>query len=808
MISDFGLAVWVLSLFLLAYVYAGFPVLLGLVSLILRKHHRSDRDHEPTVTLIISAYNEEAVIREKIDNSLAIDYPPEKLDILVVSDASDDRTDSLVLACGDPRVRLLRVEGRRGKTMGLNAALEQIRTELVLFSDANALYDSQAVSNMVRHFADPGVGYVVGHARYIDSSSTAAGESENLYWNFEIQLKQWESDVHSVVGGDGAIYMIRRSLYQPLEATDINDFVNPLQIVAAGFRGIFDPSAFCVEAPADDFEKEFGRKVRIVNRSFNGFLRVRQLLNPLRYGRFSWLLFSHKVLRWFSPFLLLAHFIATLLLPMDGLAGLIALGSLTFYTLIIVAATIGLLNEQHGGRVFSYAKFFYYFMLMNVASAFGVLSRLQGRRIVTWTTVRSGGGGLSMGARTVATVLACAGLLTVLRLVTLLPGADVFLRNAVFFLNFLIAYTLVGYPLVLMLLRRPLRKPHRIDESRMPTVTLLIPAYNEALVLADKLANTLELDYPRECLRILVISDGSTDGSNAIAQQFAGQGVELLALSPNRGKITALNRGMETVTSEIVVLSDANALYDPQAIRKLVRHFADPAVGGVSGKVSLINGKVSYATAEKKYYNIEHLIQQIEGETGSLIGSDGAMYALRRELYPFPPADTVLDDFVISMAIIRQGFRLLHEPEAVGHERNLAEIDQEFQRKVRIIAGGIQTLLRGQAFPPRGDLLNWFKLLSHKVLRWLLGPMAVLALLLSFFRLQMSPPLIWPMKAAIVMMAVFFFVGCSACLIPGLKRHSWIVLPHYLLVMLGASLAGCWRGLLGSQTVTWKQSQE
>lgn len=808
MMSDFGFATWVVSLFLLVYVYAGFPVLLGLASLILRKHHQPNRDHEPTVTLIISAYNEEAVIREKIDNSLAIDYPPEKLDILVVSDASVDRTDSLVLACEDPRVRLLRVEGRRGKTMGLNAALEQVRTELVLFSDANALYDSQAVRNMVRHFGDPGVGYVVGHARYIDSSATAAGESENLYWNFEIQLKRWESEVHSVVGGDGAIYMIRRSLYQPLEATDINDFVNPLQIVAAGFRGIFDASAFCVETPADDFEKEFGRKVRIVNRSFNGFLRVRQLLNPLRYGRFSWLLFSHKVLRWFSPFLLLAHFIATLLMPMDGLAGLIALGSLALYTLVIAAATIGLLNKRRGGKVFDYAKYFYYFMLMNVASAFGVLSRLQGRRIVTWSTVRSNGDSLSTGARAVAMVVTCAGLLVALRLVTLLPGADVFLNYAVFFLFFLFAYTLVGYPLILMLLRWPLRKPHRIDDSHTPTVTLLIPAYNEAQVLADKLANALELDYPHECLRILVISDGSTDGSDAIIERYAGQGVELLALSSNRGKITALNHGMETVTSEVVVLSDANAFYEPLAIRRLVRHFADPTVGGVSGKVSLVNGNVSYAAAEKKYYSIEHLVQLIEGETGSLIGADGAMYAIRRSLYPYPPADTVLDDFVISMAVIRLGFRLIHEAEAVGHERNLAEIGQEFQRKVRIIAGGIQALLRGQAFPPKDDLLNWFKLLSHKVLRWLLGPIALLAMLLSFFRLQMAMPLNWPMKAAIAMMAAFFLVGCSACVLPGLRQMRWIVLPHYLLVMLGASLVGCLRGLLGSQTVTWKQPQE
>lgn len=798
---------WALCLVALVYVYAGFPVLLGLISPLYRKKHALDESFEPSVTLIISAYNEESVIIEKLKNSTALNYPHDKLDILVVSDCSDDETDNLVLCFNDPRIRLLRMEARKGKTCGLNAALEHLQSELVLFSDANALYDPQAVRKMVRHFADAQVGYVVGHARYTDAA-TAAAKSENLYWNFEVQLKKWESDVHSVVGGDGAIYMIRRDLYKPLEATDINDFVNPLQIVAAGYRGIFDPQAFCTEAPASDFEKEFGRKVRIVNRSFNGFLRVRQLLNPLQYGMFSWLLFSHKVLRWFSPFLLFVHFSVSLLLPLDGKFGLLGICSLGGYSLLIGLSFLGLFNELHGGKIFASTKFFYYVILMNVASAFGVLSRLQGQRIVTWSTVRAGTSRISIGTKAVAIILTMAGLLLLLRLVTLLPGIEVVLRFCTFFLCFLVVYCLIGYPILLLFLRRLLRQPHRIDETFLPTVTLLIPAYNEAHILKDKLTNALSLDYPREHLRILVVSDGSTDGTNSIAQQFAEQGVELLPLSPNSGKITALNMGMKTITSEITVFSDANVFYSPLALRKLVRHFADPHVGGVSGKVMLLNNELSYAVAENQYYNIEHLIQQIEGETGSQIGSDGAMYALRSSLYQYPLEDTVLDDFVISMGIIKQGYRLLHDPEAVGHEHNRAHMSNEFQRKARIVAGGIQTLLRGQAFPPKNDFFNWFKLISHKILRWLLGPISLFIFILVAFRIQIPIQFAGGLDLVVGILAVFFVLGLAVVLSPGIRRLTVPNLFYYFLVMLAASLVGCWRGLMNNQPVTWKQSQE
>jgi cellulose synthase/poly-beta-1,6-N-acetylglucosamine synthase-like glycosyltransferase len=404
-----------------------------------------------------------------------------------------------------------------------------------------------------------------------------------------------------------------------------------------------------------------------------------------------------------------------------------------------------------------------------------------------------------------AIVLTVTALLVALGLLAIVPGAALVFDGAILLLFFLQVYTLVGYPFVLRMIHAPLRRPHRIDDGYEPSVTLLIAAYNEASILTDKLTNSLHLDYPRHKLRILVVSDGSTDETDLIAEQFAGQGVDLLSLSPNRGKMTALNEGFKTISSEIALLSDANVMYDPASIRKLVRHFIDPAIGAVSGKVTLVNDHLSYAAAEVQYYGVEHSIQELEGDTGSMIGSDGAMYALRRELYRPLPADTILDDFLISMSVVSQGYRLIYEPEALAYERNVEEIGREFQRKARIIAGGVQTLLRRHILPPRNDLLTWFKLISHKILRWIMGPMALFMTILMLFRLWMLSPLSWPVAVLLGMVAVCCLLGCFAHFIPTLRRLKLVVLPHYLLAMLGASLVGCWRGLVGSQSVTWKQ---
>jgi len=803
-----SLIIWSFISLVIVYIYVGFPLCLGLLAKLFKCKHNIDENHQPSVTLIISAYNEEAVIQEKLENSLKLDYPADKLQIFVVSDCSDDRTDEIVKNFNSKQVRLVRMDARNGKTAGLNKAMELIDSELVVFSDANAIYDLLAIKKLARHFADAKIGYVVGHAKYASATNSSAEESEGLYWNYEIQLKQWESDFHSVVGGDGALYMIRRELYQPLEKTDINDFVNPLQIIAAGYRGLFDSEAFCVEHASGSFEKEFGRKVRIVNRSFNGLLRVSELLNIFNYGRFTWLLVSHKLLRWFSPMVLLLHFVVTLTLPLSGPFTFLPYTFLGLYFALATLALIGCVAERKGNKALLPFYLSYYFILMNIASVYGVVKRLRGDKIVTWSTVRDDGSRRDIGLNavyclaTIIIIVISARLLFASKVLDL----QLFLEISIFSLFSLLIYTYVGYPALLFLLRPLFKKQHDIDEKYEPTVTLLIAAYNEEYVIADKIKNSFELDYPSSKLTILIVSDGSTDKTEEIARGYAQQGIQLIALSPNRGKVTALNEAFKQIETEIVVMSDANVMYQPDAIKKLVRNFADQNIGAVSGKVVLLNDELSYADAENKYYSIEHLIQALEGETGSMIGSDGAMYALRTELYPWPDADIILDDFVISMGIVKQGKRLTHDRDALGFERNDQEIENEFKRKVRIVAGGIQCLLRCNIFPPRKQFLTWFKLISHKVLRWFSGLIFVLLIGSLLLNCSLYSSHTWFHHAIIIVIAIFSFIALVAYFVPKVRRFKLFSLAYYLFLMHLASLVGIWKGLAGSQKVTWKKA--
>lgn len=198
-----------------AYVYAGYPCALWLLTLGRTGATHRVWDTRPNVALIISCYNEAAVIREKLENALELEYPRDKLSIVVVSDGSDDGTDDIVREYALVGVKLIRQEGRLGKTMGLNLAMEKLSSDVTVFSDANALYAPDAISKLVRNFADEQVGYVVGAALYTDKDAGASAHNENLYWRYELAIKAMESRLHSVVGGDGAIYAIRSHLWQP-----------------------------------------------------------------------------------------------------------------------------------------------------------------------------------------------------------------------------------------------------------------------------------------------------------------------------------------------------------------------------------------------------------------------------------------------------------------------------------------------------------------------------------------------------------------------------------------------------------------
>jgi cellulose synthase/poly-beta-1,6-N-acetylglucosamine synthase-like glycosyltransferase len=339
----------------------------------------------PTVTLVISCYNEAAVIEEKLNNALALDYTTDKLNIIVVSDGSDDGTDEKVKALGNPRIKLIRQEGRLGKTMGINLAMEQIRSQITVFSDANAMYAPDAISRLAENFDDPKVGYAVGAALYTDADSGASANNENLYWRYELAIKEMESKLHSVVGGDGAIYAIRTELWEPLQPQDINDFVNPLQIIAKGYRGVFDPKARCFEETAGDFGREIARKERIVNRSIRGLMRVRSVMNPKKVGIFAFEVISHKLLRWLIPLFLAVGVLGSVILALAGygLFQLVTLGS----ALMLALALKGHLASDKNSLP-AWVATPYYFVMVNGYAVRGIVKAMQGQTQVTWNSAR------------------------------------------------------------------------------------------------------------------------------------------------------------------------------------------------------------------------------------------------------------------------------------------------------------------------------------------------------------------------------------------------------------------------------------
>lgn len=368
---------------LLVYVYFGYPVLLTLLASSSKRVDFADSPL-PALTLLISAFNEGEVIAAKLENALALDYPRTRLEIIVISDSSDDGTDEIVQRYSQSGVRLVRQHPRMGKSAGLNLGVPQANGQILVFSDANAMYQPDAIRRLVRHFSNPKVGYVVGNARYYEKGTeSSSAQSEGLYWKLETYLKKKESIFGSVVGGDGAIYAIRHELYSPLLPTDINDFLNPLQIVTRGYSGVFEPAAVCYEEAAENFGQEYRRKVRIISRSLNALRRVPEVLNPLRNSRHWFLLVSHKVLRWFAPFFMVFCFAASLALWRIPLYKCAAILQAAFYVLALIGWQWR--PENKFGRILSLA---FYFCMVNLASLVGCVKCFRGDLSGKWAPPR------------------------------------------------------------------------------------------------------------------------------------------------------------------------------------------------------------------------------------------------------------------------------------------------------------------------------------------------------------------------------------------------------------------------------------
>jgi poly-beta-1,6-N-acetyl-D-glucosamine synthase len=375
-----------------------------------------------------------------------------------------------------------------------------------------------------------------------------------------------------------------------------------------------------------------------------------------------------------------------------------------------------------------------------------------------------------------------------------------------------ILYTYFGYPVLLGVFAR-LKTQSAPVPTHEPPVTLLIAAYNEEVTIAQKLENSLTLDYPRAKLQILVAADGSSDRTAEIVATFAAQGVELCYRPERRGKMAAINRAMEQVRGEIVIFSDANNMYEAGTLRALVTPFADQTVGAVSGAKHISRGDGSLGESEGAYWKYESWIKKQETRLGCTTGVSGEVWAIRRGLFERPPDAIINDDFYMAMRILKKGFRMVYAPEARSSERVSLTAQDEVTRRTRIVAGRYQAISRAAETVPFDRPLVVWEVVSHKFMRPLV-PMGMILAFLANLALLAWPP--QPGDWAFVRLAApwnWLFMGLQVLfyLLAGLGSlfkgegplARLLYLPTFLVNSNMAALLGLVRYLHGSQTALW-----
>ena len=364
---------------LLIYIYLGYPLLVFLIGAIRRRTVRKEVQY-PSVSIVIAAYNEEAHIRQTIENKLSLEYPRERLDIVVVSDGSTDGTDALAGSFRAQGVRSLRQEPRQGKTAALNLAVREAVGDIIVFSDANSIYSRDAVKRLVANFSDETVGYVTGKLIFGRPDGTTAGDGCTTYMRYENLLRESESRIGSIVGVNGGIDAIRKTLYEPMTPDQIPDFILPLKVVEKGYRVVYEPGAVLREDALEQSSDEYRMRVRVALRSLHAIRDMKHLMNPFRYGLFAWQFLSHKTLRYLAFLFLIVAYATNLALWDRG--GIYRIAFVA-QTLVYLSAMAGWLVEKarKGNNPF-YIPF--YFCLLNVASADAFVKVLQGRRQVVW----------------------------------------------------------------------------------------------------------------------------------------------------------------------------------------------------------------------------------------------------------------------------------------------------------------------------------------------------------------------------------------------------------------------------------------
>ncbi|WP_342085840.1 glycosyltransferase family 2 protein [Dyadobacter sp. OTU695] len=377
---------------------------------------------------------------------------------------------------------------------------------------------------------------------------------------------------------------------------------------------------------------------------------------------------------------------------------------------------------------------------------------------------------------------------------------------------FVVFYTFLGYGIVLYLLVRIRRlfKGKRMApglDQDFPTLTLVIAAYNEESIIEEKIADTLRLSYPEGKLKLIFVTDGSSDRTPELVGRYPQ--IKLMHTPVRSGKILAMHRAMDEVDTEVVVFTDANTFLNKEALLLIARHYADASVGAVSGEKRVMQDALSDATAgEGFYWKYESTLKKWDSELYSVVGAAGELFSVRRSLYRPVEPDTILDDFMISMQIAEKGYRIVYEPDAYASELSSENIKEELKRKVRIAAGGIQSIFRlKRLLNPFHDPLLSFQYISHRVLRWTVTPfLMILALVLNMIIVARSGGVIY--QLLLVAQGTFYLLALAGWVLERQKiKIKALFVPYYFCMMNYAVVAGIRRYFKGSQSAAWEKAK-
>ena len=378
----FQIIFWI-AIAAIAYTYAGYPLLLILIGKF-RAKPITRREVTPSVTVIIAAYNEERDLAGKLENTLALDYPKERLEIIVTSDCSTDRTDEIVRSFESRGVRLHRQAERLGKTAAQNAAVEKASGEILLFSDATTHYRPNVLRMLAPSFADPSVGCATGTVIYAHDADSSVSHGTRSYWSYEFLLKKHESAITSLIGVCGCMYAVRKSAYVPLYHEACSDFLVATMMVRQGLRAVYEPEAVCVEEPNARAHKELAVRVRIITQTLADLWRNRDVLNPFVKGFYAVQLVSHKVMRYIVPLFLIAILMTSAFLALhSAFFAVIFMAQVCFY--LASAASTLLVRLGVNSRWLALP---HYFVITNVACLIALFKLLRGERYIKWEPVR------------------------------------------------------------------------------------------------------------------------------------------------------------------------------------------------------------------------------------------------------------------------------------------------------------------------------------------------------------------------------------------------------------------------------------